>query len=282
MSNRKKSAFTLIELLVVIAIIALLIAILLPSLGSARNTAKQVVCSSNLRQMGIAMAGYTKDNQGFFPGDHWQDRGTLNLFAWPGRLRVYMGDSTDGFWCPSTLSDFKWVKTYRDSAIPSGTDGQGSPTLFGYEEFERPLRGTRQDMTITYGYNGWGVGDIQGACGGMFGLGGHVAWTNRDNMNERRLWEIPQHWVQQPSDMIALADNTVNFNWDAWITPKTQNWRNWPGDRHFDGSNVLFVDGHAKHMKQKDLIDNPDRTIQEQKRARRRWNFDYDPRLECL
>jgi prepilin-type N-terminal cleavage/methylation domain-containing protein/prepilin-type processing-associated H-X9-DG protein len=55
---RKKRAFTLIELLVVVAIIALLIAILLPSLGKARSQAKTTVCASNMHAMGQASLVY--------------------------------------------------------------------------------------------------------------------------------------------------------------------------------------------------------------------------------
>jgi prepilin-type N-terminal cleavage/methylation domain-containing protein/prepilin-type processing-associated H-X9-DG protein len=62
MRKTKENAFTLIELLVVVAIIALLISILLPSLGRAKESAKKSSCLSNLRQISIAAATYAAKN----------------------------------------------------------------------------------------------------------------------------------------------------------------------------------------------------------------------------
>jgi len=66
-SGPSRRAFTLIELLVVIGIIALLAALLLPALASARDKGRQAACLSNLRQIGIALLTYATDNDGKIP-----------------------------------------------------------------------------------------------------------------------------------------------------------------------------------------------------------------------
>lgn len=65
--KKSHAAFTLVELLVVISIIALLMGILLPALNKARYTAKLLVCTSNLRQVGTLVASYQSDNEGKVP-----------------------------------------------------------------------------------------------------------------------------------------------------------------------------------------------------------------------
>jgi prepilin-type N-terminal cleavage/methylation domain-containing protein/prepilin-type processing-associated H-X9-DG protein len=64
---RQSHAFTLIELLTVIAIIGVLAALLLPAINSAREKGKRIACSSNLRQIGIAILMYAGDNQNHTP-----------------------------------------------------------------------------------------------------------------------------------------------------------------------------------------------------------------------
>src|SRR5258706_6456591 len=71
------SGFTLVELLVVIGIIALLVAILLPSMSRARQQAQAVQCASNLKQIGAAVQIYLNQNKGFLSrwsnSTNWQN-----------------------------------------------------------------------------------------------------------------------------------------------------------------------------------------------------------------
>ena len=64
---RGRAAFSLVELLVAIGIIAVLLALLLPLLGAARESARRAACLGNLRQIGLALGAYADDNRGFLP-----------------------------------------------------------------------------------------------------------------------------------------------------------------------------------------------------------------------
>src|SRR5439155_20354509 len=112
----KRRGFTLVELLVVIGIIAVLVGILLPALGRARESAQRSVCLNNLRQLGNMLRMYANENKDQVPlGCTSSDMQNAYSVNWAGRLQS---------WGPL------WAANRRDQ--PAGTANQdirGGPFL---------------------------------------------------------------------------------------------------------------------------------------------------------
>jgi prepilin-type N-terminal cleavage/methylation domain-containing protein/prepilin-type processing-associated H-X9-DG protein len=130
--RHQRIAFTLIELLVVVAIISLLVSILLPSLTKAKDLAKQVVCESNLRQIGSGFIFYAEDSGGFLPAPvrvYGSDRITWEYLL--GNL--YLGAAVH---YPPSDSDRKSIFACPSDQIPrvspiSGHEDWGIPRSYG-------------------------------------------------------------------------------------------------------------------------------------------------------
>jgi prepilin-type N-terminal cleavage/methylation domain-containing protein/prepilin-type processing-associated H-X9-DG protein len=107
-AHTTRHGFTLIELLVVIAIIALLIGILLPALGKARDSAQTLKCLSNLRQMGVASMTYAADNQSY-----------LSSGPFDNRIRKH-ADGLDDNFAPGGVEQVGWIADHvnGDYSVP--------------------------------------------------------------------------------------------------------------------------------------------------------------------
>jgi prepilin-type N-terminal cleavage/methylation domain-containing protein len=152
----RRNGFTLVELLVTVSIIAVLMSIMLPSLRSARAGAKRVVCSSNIRQIGVGLWNYWTENNGTVPciispmtnggamseggpargfGDPSvpdEDLDPFDIQRWPQSLPnvlmpTHLGTNPNVFVCPAAIvgwprngSRFRY--TYRPAAAnqPNG------------------------------------------------------------------------------------------------------------------------------------------------------------------
>ena len=137
----KKRAFTLIELLVVIAIIALLLAILIPSLKKAKSQGRAIICKSNLHQWGLIWKMYADDHDGYFTDGVTGDDVVYSRGQWIHALRSYWHERRKMLFCPCA------VKPKPDTSTAEGGPYH-SYKHAGTNEYDRIERSS-------YGVNSW-------------------------------------------------------------------------------------------------------------------------------
>jgi prepilin-type N-terminal cleavage/methylation domain-containing protein len=218
---RRRPAFSLVELLVVLGIIALLIGILLPVLSTARKTGHAVVCSSNLRQLGLMAFTFTADHYDAVPANRiFADRSGaapyhISWRAWLIELG-YVDDQT-AWTCP-------------DEA-PFGPRTELGRTIHGSTCID--------DVETNYAYNGsafWGYGAIS-----------HKAGT------DRTLAE-----VHRPSELIFMLETQGPWpDLGDWMLNQNAGGQGgYAGYWHPSGtSNWLMVDGSGASAKAIDMVD---------------------------
>jgi prepilin-type N-terminal cleavage/methylation domain-containing protein/prepilin-type processing-associated H-X9-DG protein len=132
---RQKRAFTLVELLVVIAIIAVLLAVLLPSLGAVQGMAKRMQCQTRLKGIGASVGLYMNDNEGMLPSPEYsgsaktpfiqhyytyrvETPGGSGIYRWINMGCLYAGKYIEDarlFYCPATEG---WLDEYKQYSNP--------------------------------------------------------------------------------------------------------------------------------------------------------------------
>lgn len=244
-------AFTLIELLVVIAIIALLLGILLPSLGSARATARNLKCKINMRSINLAMELYREDNKGF--GNEHTNQGAR--FDLAGR-RLAADDNLAYWGIPYDDYIDNSLEVWRD---PDFTLMDPYPYYSTDPDF---INDTQQYQT--YGINAvfppvasldprWKTGIWTVTNKTVVGRGGV-------QVRVRTAMVRPVYQIPQPNDLIVFQDaweHALDNNGDTLNQLSQYDgdyggyfksvWRN-EYFRHTDRGNVSFADGHVEEF----------------------------------
>ncbi|HEY3857647.1 MAG TPA: prepilin-type N-terminal cleavage/methylation domain-containing protein [Verrucomicrobiae bacterium] len=224
------TGFTLIELLVVIAIIAILAAMLLPSLSKAKVSAQSTACENNLKQLDLAWTIYAGDNQNRMPGN-WPAEATSWIDGAIGDVSTPAGVTnplpiTKGLlfpYCPN-IAVYKCPGNVSGSGIESGPLRNVSP-IRNYSIEGRMGAGhppaTADDTTY-----------ILTAAFPLYDKVTEVMWPS-------------------PTMAITFVDESINTIDDGYfaVQAATTEWQNSPTGRHNRGAPFGFADGHAEFWK---------------------------------
>jgi prepilin-type N-terminal cleavage/methylation domain-containing protein len=130
-SARRQKGFTLIELLVVVSIIALLVSILLPALGKARQQAQTVLCMNNQRQLHLATNMYLRDNQDYYPYFGTESHPIYGSAGWDTVISMYLG-GPGGYAEVQKMQYFTCSLALKQSHVTMTVRTYGMNSWFGY------------------------------------------------------------------------------------------------------------------------------------------------------
>jgi prepilin-type processing-associated H-X9-DG protein len=227
----RKRAYSLIELLVVIGTIALLMSMLVPTLGQAHAQAKAVVCAGHLAQLGHAFHMYAAEYRGLALPLAYTDSSIIGdrpPVYWWGTNDGGGVDHTQGFVWPYLQSDLKRGGLFECPAQPWGS----------YHP-----QGAAEQVTSTYGYNGYYLCPPHSTRSRDIG---RQPWKNLDCLSlPQRLFTFADTLIDMgdglPSNN-ALLDPPFLYAGHRWVPNESPT----TAFRHRGRVNVLLADGHGE------------------------------------